>query len=303
MAAGAAASAAAGPRLKSLETFAVTPPSASGPQQQHQPWVNEPLAAFAGDGGHIALVSLRTRQPVAGAGATLKVAAGGAGAVRCLTFAGPDSRQLVASAGDGLVYTWDLRKAGGGGLGGAAGAAGTPLSVFRDEGCVAPSALAASRDGRWLACGSTSGVVNVYRTQPGMGAVPFGAATDEAEGAAFGGGGFGFGFGGGPNAPPMFGSAVANPAPVRALMNLVTSADTLSFSPDSQALLAASRLGRDALRVFQLPTLQAFGNWPTGKTPLHYVHCAAFSPGGGMLAVGNAKGRALLYRLLHYNRV
>jgi U3 small nucleolar RNA-associated protein 18 len=311
MAAGAAANAAAaGPRLKSLETFAVTPPSAyAASQGHHQPFVNEPLAAFAGDGGHVALVSLRTRQPVAGAQATLKVAAGGAGAVRCLSFAGPDSRQLVASAGDGLVYIWDLRKSGGGGMGGAGGAAATtPLAVFRDEGCVAPSALAASRDGRWLACGSSSGVVNVYRTQPGMGAVPVGgmagAAEAEEGAAAFASFGGGFGLGGAATAAaPLFGSAVTSPSPARALMNLVTSADTLAFSPDSQALLAASRLKRDAVRVYQLPTLTAFGNWPTGQTPLHYVHSAAFSPGGGMLAVGNAKGRALLYRLLHYNRV
>jgi U3 small nucleolar RNA-associated protein 18 len=307
MAAGAAAnaaSAAGGARLKSLETFAVTPPSAHAASNgHHQPFVNEPLAAFAGDGGHVAIVSLRTRQPVAGAQATLKVAAGGAGAVRCLTFAGPDSRQLVASAGDGLVYVWDLRRAGA--SGGGAGTT-TPLAVFRDEGCVAPSSLAASRDGRWLACGSSSGVVNVYRTQPGLGAVPVGGRVEEEEeeeqeqaaaAAAFGGGGL--------PAPraPLFGSAVASPSPARALMNLVTAADTLAFSPDSQALLAASRLKRDHLRVFHLPALTAFGNWPTGQTPLHYVHSAAFSPGGGMLAVGNAKGRALLYRLLHYNRV
>jgi U3 small nucleolar RNA-associated protein 18 len=297
MAAGAAANAAAGPRLKSLETFAVTPPCGSSGGSggalspallHHQPFLNEPLAAFAGDGGHVALVSLRTRQPLAGSLATLKVAAGGAGAVRCLSFAGADSRQLVAAAGDGLIYVWDLRKA----------AANAPLAVFRDEGCVAPSSLAASRDGRWLACGSSAGVVNVYRTQPGLGAVPVGGGGDGGfGGSAFGGGAFS------PASAPVFGSAVSSPTPARALMNLVTAADTLQFSPDSQALLAASRLKRDALRVFHLPSLSAFGNWPTGQTPLGYVHCAGWSPGGGMLAVGNAKGRALLYRLLHYGRV
>jgi U3 small nucleolar RNA-associated protein 18 len=330
MAAGAAASASGGPRLKSLETFAVTPPcSSAGGLLQQQPFLNEPLAAFAGDGGHIALVSLRTRQPVAGNLATLKVAAGGAGAVRCLAFAGPDSRQLVASAGDGLVYVWDLRKAGagaggggsglgGGGFGGGRGFGGgggdssnAPLAVFRDEGCVAPSSLAASRDGRWLACGSSAGVVNVYRTQPGLGAVPVGGVAGGSGGGGGGGGGLeaGGAFGGGwpssspSSPPPAFGCAVACPSPARSLMNLVTSVDTLTFAPDSQALLAASRLKRDAMRVFHLPSLRAFGNWPTGQTPLGHVHCAGFSPGGGMLAVGNAKGKALLYRLLHYGRV
>ena len=43
-----------------------------------------------------------------------------------------------------------------------------------------------------------------------------------------------------------------------------------------------------------------FKNWPTSKTPLGYVWDVDFSPGGGYLAVGNDKGKCLLYRLDHY---
>ena len=35
-------------------------------------------------------------------------------------------------------------------------------------------------------------------------------------------------------------------------------------------------------------------------TPLHYVSAVAFSPSSGYISVGNDRGRALLYRLKHY---
>ena len=57
---------------------------------------------------------------------------------------------------------------------------------------------------------------------------------------------------------------------------------------------------RDALRLVHIPSMTAFSNWPTSRSPLQYVHSLAFSPAGGTLAIGNAKGRVLLYRLHHY---
>ena len=65
----------------------------------------------------------------------------------------------------------------------------------------------------------------------------------------------------------------------------------------------ASKMKRNALRLIHLPSMTVFQNWPTAQTPLHYVHSLAFSPGGGMLAVGNARGRVLLYRLHHYSSI
>ena len=70
--------------------------------------------------------------------------------------------------------------------------------------------------------------------------------------------------------------------------------------PVAQMLAMASRMKKDALRLVHLPSGSVFQNWPTSRSPLGYVHSVAFSPGGGYLAVGNAKGRALLYRLHHY---
>lgn len=49
-----------------------------------------------------------------------------------------------------------------------------------------------------------------------------------------------------------------------------------------------------------MPTLTCYSNWPTQRTPLGYVSSMCFSPHSGMLAMGNDKGRALLYRVNHY---
>jgi U3 small nucleolar RNA-associated protein 18 len=97
--------------------------------------------------------------------------------------------------------------------------------------------------------------------------------------------------------------AAVAPQPVRSLGNLTTTVDTLAFSPDGQMLAMATRLSKDALRLVHLPSCTVFSNWPSSKTPLHYVHSCAFSPHCGYLAVGNARGRVLLYRMPHYDRL
>ncbi|KAK3264408.1 U3 snoRNP protein, partial [Cymbomonas tetramitiformis] len=94
----------------------------------------------------------------------------------------------------------------------------------------------------------------------------------------------------------------ATPVPEKILMNLTTKIDSLAFSPDSQILAMSSTMKKDSLRLVHLPSYTVFSNWPTSKTPLHFVSSLAFSPGGGYLAIGNAKGRVLLYRLHHYSR-
>jgi U3 small nucleolar RNA-associated protein 18 len=172
-----------------------------------------------------------------------------------------------------VLYTWDLRSQ-------------RCLQQQRDEGAIDCTALAISADSSYLATGGSSGVVNVYRRPAGLlSPVAFdnGDVADARSAAAAG-----------------FGAQPAAPAPLKALMNLTTSIDSLSFSHDSQMLLMGSRMKKDALRVVHLPSLTVFANWPTSRSPLQYVHCAAFSPHSGFLGVGNAKGRALLYRLHHY---
>ena len=145
--------------------------------------------AFTGDGGSIPLVSLRSRQWVA----SLRMS----GNVRALAFT-HDGSELLSTGDDGAVHVWDLRTR-------------RCRLVFADSGNIGDaSSLALSADGRWIATGAGSGVVNVYRK------AEVEEAAARAASAGLGGGGR------------------VSVAPARELMNLTTNVDTLRFSPDSQ---------------------------------------------------------------------
>ena len=185
------------------------------------------------------------------------------GTVRSAAFA-PDGFTLLTGGGDGLVCVWDLR---------------TQRCVERlaDAGALSIAALAAAPGGRLYATGGAGGIVNLYsratHVRVGEEAVVGGLVAPR---------------------PPL------RPQPLKTLGQLTSTSDTLAFSADGQMLAFGSRLERDGLRVLHVPSRTVFANWPSSKTPLHYVHAVAFSPGGGYLAAGNARGRVLLYRLKHY---
>ena len=103
-------------------------------------------------------------------------------------------------------------------------------------------------------------------------------------------------------------------------MNLTTAPTTIAFNRDSQMMVTASNKKKDALKVvsttwctaplklrlissyrqYHLPSATAFSNWPTSSTPLGVVTSADFSAGSEFLAIGNARGKVLLYSLTHY---
>ena len=173
-----------------------------------------------------------------------------------------DGKSLYTSGSDGVIYVWDLRMQ-------------RCRQRYVDEGSTGCTVLATSPDHRTFASGSRSGVVNVYQPDDW-------ALTDSGSQAVLA-----------PKAPVRL-------PPLKTLPHLVTLADTLAFGSDGEILAVASRMKRDSLRLIHMRTMTAFSNWPTSRTPLHYVHSACFSPGMGYLAIGNAKGRVLLYRLHHY---
>ena len=217
--------------------------------------------ALLGDRGALPLLSLRT---VCAAG-ELRVA----GTVRAAAW-DPSGTYLYAGGGDGVVSTFDIR---------------TRTCVHRtaDDGGLGIVALAASGgpDAGMLAVGSASGVVTVYERRRGglVGRADTGADA--------------------PAPAPRTPRAPARPPPTRTLLNLTTAADTLAWAPRGELLIAASRMSRDAARVISGSDLTAYANWPSSRTPLGHVHCVAVSPGGGLLAFGNAKGATLLYRVHH----
>jgi len=89
-------------------------------------------------------------------------------------------------------------------------------------------------------------------------------------------------------------------SPLKTLGNLTTAIHNIQFNCDNQIIAFASRHNKDSLRLAHLPSMTVFANWPTSSTPLHYVTSLAFSPSSGYLVVGNDRGKALLYRLHHY---
>ena len=77
------------------------------------------------------------------------------------------------------------------------------------------------------------------------------------------------------------GLGLPHPSPSRAFMNLTTPIDTLRFNSTSEILSMSSLQVKDALRLVHVPSLTVFSNWPTSKTPLHYVSAVDFSPNSG----------------------
>jgi U3 small nucleolar RNA-associated protein 18 len=97
-------------------------------------------------------------------------------------------------------------------------------------------------------------------------------------------------------------SILSSRQPIKSIMNLHTSSDLVRFNTDGQILAMSSRRERQALKLVHVPTQTVFSNWPTAKTPMNYVWSLDFSPQSKFMAIGNDKGKCLLYRLSHYNK-
>jgi len=179
------------------------------------------------------------------------------GSVRCAAFSGVP-HSLWTLVGDGLLSNWDLRM-------------NRCIDRVVDSGATKGISLACSLDGRWVATGSETGFVNIYSCNNLRSTV----STHNLMG-------------------PRDTTIVP---PEKVIIGISTSIDTIKFSPDCQMLVTASRLRSDSLRMIHMQTAQPYSNWPTSKTPLGHVHSVAFSPGNTTLAIGNEKGRVLMYRL------
>lgn len=90
-------------------------------------------------------------------------------------------------------------------------------------------------------------------------------------------------------------------APLKSIMNLHTSADCVRFNTDGQILAMSTQRNKNSLKLLHVPSKTVFSNWPTSKTPLGYVWSMDFSPQSKFFAIGNDKGKCLLYKLKHYH--
>mmetsp|Transcript_11405 Transcript_11405/g.17143 ORF Transcript_11405/g.17143 Transcript_11405/m.17143 type:complete len:498 (+) Transcript_11405:88-1581(+) len=98
-------------------------------------------------------------------------------------------------------------------------------------------------------------------------------------------------------------SSVYQPSkqPIKSIMNMQTSANVLNFNGDGQILAMCSRKTKDMLKLVHVPSRTVFSNWPTSRTPLGYAWSMDFSADNQYLAIGNTKGKCLLYNLKHYS--
>ena len=131
-----------------------------------------------------------------------------------------------------------------------------------DEGCINGTTLSTSPNGALFAAGSDSGIVNVYNRDEFLG---------------------------------------GNRRPMKTIENLTTKVDFMKFNNDAQILAICSHMKKSSLKLVHVPSFTVFSNWPPPNRTLQYPRCLDFSPGGGFMAIGNAAGNVLLYKLHHYN--
>ncbi|KAH7925692.1 WD40 repeat-like protein [Leucogyrophana mollusca] len=200
------------------------------------------VLAVAGRRGHIHLVDWRSgaAQVVGG----LK----GNASVRSLWWSRGGGGELMSMGEDSQVYVWDVRQR-------------KCVKRWQDEGGFGSRGISGDRRGRYLAIGSTTGLVNVY------------------------------------DSSTVLLSGEMKPKPLKTIGNLTTGITTMSFNHDSQLLALASSTKKDQMRMIHLPSLTAFGNWPTTSTPLGHVTSVDFSTDSQYAVIGNNRGRVLLYHL------
>ncbi len=169
-----------------------------------------------------------------------------------------DGEGLVVVGKGGEVIEWDGRQR-------------RAVARWIDEGAVGITVVGLGGRGgcskvlgndRWIAVGSSSGIVNIYDRQKWS-----------AE------------------------SVPARPKPIRVLDQLTTPISHLEFSQDGQLLCMASRWKRDALRLIHLPSCTVYRNWPTSSTPLGRITAVAWSATSEMLAVANEQGKIRLWKI------
>ncbi|KDQ51306.1 hypothetical protein JAAARDRAFT_199145 [Jaapia argillacea MUCL 33604] len=134
---------------------------------------------------------------------------------------------------------------------------------WKDDGGFGSRVMGGDKRGSYLAIGSTTGFVNVYGFE----------ATASST------------------------SSLKPPKSLKTIGNLTTSISSLCFNHDSQLLAIASNTKKDQMRMIHLPSLTSFSNWPTASTPLGHVTAMDFAAGSEYVALGNSRGRVLLYHL------
>lgn len=186
-----------------------------------------------------------------------------------------DGRGLTVAGKGGEITEWDAAEQ-------------KVVARWQDEGAVGTTTLALGGQhevargpvgtDRWIAVGSSSGIVNIYDRRIWLGS----------------------------NAKSASGSDIPQqPKPTKTLDHITTPTSHLAFSHDGQIMAMASRWKRDAMRLVHLPSCTVFRNWPTSSTPLGRITGVAFASGDAVhgsdahsvLAIANEQGKIRLWEI------
>ncbi|CAL9247690.1 unnamed protein product [Arabidopsis halleri] len=130
-----------------------------------------------------------------------------------------------------------------------------------DEGSTCGTSLCSSLNGALFASGTDRGIVNIYKKSEFVG---------------------------------------GKRKPIKTVDNLTSKIDFMKFNHDAQILAIVSTMNKNSVKLVHVPSLTVFSNWPPPNSTMHYPRCLDFSPGSGFMAMGNAAGKVLLYKLHHY---
>ncbi|KAJ2707522.1 U3 snoRNP protein [Coemansia sp. IMI 203386] len=144
------------------------------------------------------------------------------------------------------------------------------LSRWNDPAVFRPSCLEISPDASYYASGDISGTVNIYDTK----SMKTKKNSDHGE--------------------------FYTVKPFKMVDNLTTSIQGMRFNKTSEILGIYSQKKTNQVKLVHLPTGSVFANWPYLNSKMGYIQCMDFSPNSGFMAVGNDSGKALLFRLSHY---
>ncbi|VDN60044.1 unnamed protein product [Dracunculus medinensis] len=166
-------------------------------------------------------------------------------------FLSSSSNIVYAMTENGEVLFWDIRKAG-------------RLKSFMDEGVIRSTTMRISRNNQYIACGSNSGIVNIYD----MSQIHCNQA----------------------------------PRPVRTFNQLTTSIKHLTFNNDSQILAFSSNIKENAIRLAHVRSLKVFSNFPSFNNHIGKPTTVDFSPNSGYMAIGDEKNFVNLFKLNYFER-